>query len=470
MHEAGAAVIAAQLLAFYREPVRFRPRLTHGREPFSGGLLVFRFAQGRFPQAMLRELPAARRESVREAALFFIRQVCLWQGASHYQVLCVPTSARRETIKEHYHGLMALIHPDRQDPGDPHWPAESAQRVNKAYEVLSDDARRREYDAGLHKSTVGSATLEDSLMAAPPPPSPGAFHKPRGTRLARMRKPVLFISLAVSLLFFVQVWWAGEVPGEYSAIPSAAPFELSLQWMREAYSGGQKARPRASGETSPAKREPDEDEPAETSFLTPLWRALSGGTVEPRRPQARQEGVRVAASASVPVVPAADFGSAAPATRDPAPAPRKPAERSAPPRPPERLGQALAVRRAAEGALTAIDMETMVAKVVTHYEAGDADKLLGLYDASSVGLWEAVNLRHDFEEFFRSTRTRRLRLQGVSWDTDSPTARVTGAARLVAEYNDDTGRVERQVSLEMDIVSRDGQPRIARLSLFPHER
>jgi hypothetical protein len=130
----------------------------------------------------------------------------------------------------------------------------------------------------------------------------------------------------------------------------------------------------------------------------------------------------------------------------------------------------LAVRRAAEGALTAIDMETMVAKVVTHYEAGDADKLLGLYDASSVGLWEAVNLRHDFEEFFRSTRTRRLRLQGVSWDTDSPTARVTGAARLVAEYNDDTGRVERQVSLEMDIVSRDGQPRIARLSLFPHER
>lgn len=470
MHEAGAAVIAAQLLAFYREPVRFRPRLTHGREPFSGGLLVFRFAQGRFPQSMMRELPAAKRQSVREAALFFIRQVCLWEGASHYQVLCVPTGARRETIKDHYHGLMALIHPDRQDPGDPHWPAECAQRVNKAYEVLSDDARRREYDAGLHKSTVGSATLEESLMAVPTPPSPGTFHKPRGTRLARMRKPVLFISLAVSLLFFVQVWWAGEVPGEYSAIPSAAPFELSLRWMREAYSPVQKARPQASGENSPAQREPVEDKPAETSLLTPLWKALSGGTAEPRRQHAREESVRVAASVNVPVVPAIVRREAPPVARDPVPAQRKPAERSAPPRPPERVAQAPVERRAAAVPLSAIDMETMVAKVVTHYEAGDVDKLLGLYDASSVGLWEAVNLRHAFEEFFRSTKTRRLRLQGVSWDTDSPTARVTGAARLVAEYNDDSGRVERQVSLDMDIVSRDGQPRIARLSLFPHER
>jgi curved DNA-binding protein CbpA len=475
MHEAGAAVVAAQLLAFYREPVRHRPRLTHGREPFSGGLLVFRFAQGRFPQAMMRELSAAKRDSVREAAVFFVRQVCLWEGASHYQVLCVPTGARRETIKEHYHGLMALIHPDRQDPGGPHWPAEHAQRVNKAYEVLSDDERRREYDAGLHKATVGSATLEDSLMAAPPQPSPGAFHKPPGTRLARMRKPVLFISLAVSLLFFVQVWWAGEIPGEYSAIPSAAPFEMSLRWMREAYSSGQKASPQASGEPSPAKREPHEEKPADTSLLAPLWRTLSRGAGEPprpqapqaRRPQAAEEGVRLAASVSVPVpeVPAA------PIPRKPAErtAPPRPAERSAPPRPTQRIAQA-SVERRADGALSAIDMETLVAKVVTHYEAGDVDKLLGLYDASSVGLWQAMSLRHDFEEFFRSTRTRRLRLQGVSWDTDSPTARVTGAARLVAEYNDDTGRVERQVSLEMDVVSRDGEPRIARLSLFPHER
>ena len=97
-------------------------------------------------------------------------------------------------------------------------------------------------------------------------------------------------------------------------------------------------------------------------------------------------------------------------------------------------------------------------------------KLLGLYDPSSVGLWEAMNLRHDFEAFFGATKTRRLRLRGVSWDTASATAHVKGAATLVAEYHDETGRAERQVSLEMDVVLKNGQPRIARLSLFPHER
>lgn len=454
MQEAGAAIIAAQLLAFYREPVRYRPRLTHGREPFGGGLLVFRFAQGRFPQALMRELPAARREALREAALFFIRQVCLWEGASHYQVLCVAPGARRETIKEHYHALMALIHPDRQEAGASLWPAEYAQRVNKAYEVLSDEARRREYDARLHKETVGSATLAESLMAEPEAPAPGTFPKARHTARARMRKPVLFISLALSLLFFVQVWWAGEVPGEYSAIPSAAPFALSLKWMREAYSGGQKPAP--AKPSVPATVEADESDAKSSSFLAPLWRALTLPPEERDRPPAGGAGPKVAAV----VAPAAPT---APSTRVPE---RIPETASLP----VGVAQAAMNRQATERRLTALEMESMVARVVTYYEAGDTDKLLALYDPSSVGLWEAMNLRHDFEEFFRATKTRRLRLQGVSWDTASATARVKGAARLVAEYHDETGRTERQVPIEMDIVSREGQPRIARLSLFPHER
>jgi curved DNA-binding protein CbpA len=451
MQEAGAAVIAAQLLAFFREPVRYRPRLTHGREPFGGGMFVFRFAQGRFPQALVRDLSAARRESLREAALFFIRQVCFWEGASHYQVLCVAPGARRETIKEHYHGLMALIHPDRQEAGAIHWPAECAPRVNKAYEVLSDDARRREYDAGLHKESVGSATLAESLMAEPQAPAPGTFPKARGTALARMRKPVLFISLALSLLFFVQVWWAGEVPGEYSAIPSIAPFELSLRWMREAYSSGQK--PPAPKQSAPAKRAPEESD-AKTGLLAPLWRALSGPSDARSAPPAGDARVKLAAVA-------------APVEREPQQAPERLPEQASRP-----VGGAQAAmnRQPAERRLTTVEMESMVARLVTYYEAGDTDKLLALYDPSSVGLWEAMSLRHDFEEFFRATRIRRLRLQGVSWDTASATAHVKGVASLVADYHDETGRTERQVAIEMDVVSREGEPRIARLSLFPHER
>lgn len=474
MQEAGAAVVAAQLLAFYREPVRYRPRLTHGREPFGGGLLVFRFAQGRFPQALMRDLPAAGRASLREAALFFIRQVCFWEGASHYQVLCVAPTARRETIKEHYHGLMALIHPDRHEAGAPHWPAECAQRVNKAYEVLGDGARRREYDAGLRKETVGSATLEESLMAAPQAAWPGTFPEARRTRRARMRRPVLFVALALSLLFFVHVWWAGEVPGEAAAIPSTAPFALSLRWMREAYSSGQEPPP--GKQSAPAKATPGEDD-SSNSLLAPLWRALSGTSDERPGPPARDARAKAAAVA-IAVQPDAEKRTSSDPEPAPPPAPKAdpaPSER-VPERMPEKaslpvgVAQAAMNREVTERRFTAVEMESVVARVVTYYEAGDADKLLGLYDPSRVGLWEAMKLRHDFEEFFRATKTRRLRLQGVSWDTASATARVKGAARLVAEYHDEAGKTERQVAIEMDIVSREGQPRIARLSLFPHEK
>ena len=70
------------------------------------------------------------------------------------------------------------------------------------------------------------------------------------------------------------------------------------------------------------------------------------------------------------------------------------------------------------------------APTLTYYEAGDVNKLLGLYDASSVGLWEALNLRNDFEEFFRSTRTRRLRLQGVSVARPGRTSRFATSPAL----------------------------------------
>ena len=63
---AGAAVVAAQLLAFYREPLRHRPRLTHWREPFSGGLLVFRFEDFSDPYYAFRRGEEGARERFEE--------------------------------------------------------------------------------------------------------------------------------------------------------------------------------------------------------------------------------------------------------------------------------------------------------------------------------------------------------------------------------------------------------------------
>ena len=111
----GAAALVPLLLAFLREPARERPRYTAGREAIEGGDHVMRFAQGRFPPHVVARTSPAERIELREAALAFIRQVCLWDNATHYQVLCLRPGARREEVKENYHLLMGLIHPDRRD-------------------------------------------------------------------------------------------------------------------------------------------------------------------------------------------------------------------------------------------------------------------------------------------------------------------------------------------------------------------
>ncbi len=243
MAEGSAAVTAAQLLAFCKDPVRYRPRLTHGREIPAGGLHAFRFAQGKFPNGLLRDLPAPERERLRRAANLYIRQICFWDGATHYQVLCVPKESRRETIKDHYHGLIALIHPDRQEPDSEHWPPEAAHRVNLAYAVLSDEARRAEYDAELHKAALDRRPQEEE---EPPPPRTTSVRVPLHGKFTaarmRLRKPALYGGLAIASLFYLQMWVASQVAGDFSTLQSATPLQLSFQWVRNVFSGVDRPR------------------------------------------------------------------------------------------------------------------------------------------------------------------------------------------------------------------------------------
>ncbi len=480
MHEAGAAVVAAQLLAFYKEPVLYRPRLTHGREPFPGGLHAIRFAQGKFPATLAKERSRVELERLREAAAFFIRQVCLWDGATHYQLLCVPPDARRDAVKDHYHALIALLHPDRSDGAAEHWPAGAAQRANDAYAVLSSDELRRDYDASLRKAATGPGPSAD----AQPGPHTAAVHTPIKSRATaarqRYRRTLLVVSAVVSGLFFANVWWAAQDADGDSALSAATPFELSARWMREALAGNTRPRYMASADavapTSPARAEP-------TGMLAPLWRALSNRAADhlPKPPAPAKVAAPVTPASPTPLPPPAELKLA----QAPSPVPAKPKAAPVPaPAPvvppaaparqePERLAQFApeppAERAAAPaGAITSADMEMLVALLVTYYESGDIDHLLGLHDAASIGVWEALRLRHDFQEFFRLTRTRRLRLNKVSWDVTGLTARVTGEATLVAEYAEEPGKLERVVKLEIEAIARDGHPRITRLTLFPH--
>src|ERR687884_1384244 len=71
----------------------------------------------------------------------------------YYEVLGVGRSATTEEVKRAYRKLALQYHPDR-NPNNPQAEARFKE-VNEAYEVLSDDTKRRQYDTFGHAGTAG---------------------------------------------------------------------------------------------------------------------------------------------------------------------------------------------------------------------------------------------------------------------------------------------------------------------------
>jgi molecular chaperone DnaJ len=76
----------------------------------------------------------------------------------YYEVLGVDRSATRDQIKQAYRRLALQYHPDRNKASDAN---EKFREIAEAYAVLSDDAKRREYDATGHAGVSERWTTED---------------------------------------------------------------------------------------------------------------------------------------------------------------------------------------------------------------------------------------------------------------------------------------------------------------------
>jgi curved DNA-binding protein CbpA len=72
-----------------------------------------------------------------------------------YKVLGLPREATQDDIRKAHRELVRKYHPDAS-PGD-HSSEERFREVQRAYEVLSDPQKRREYDKTLSTSTTSSS-------------------------------------------------------------------------------------------------------------------------------------------------------------------------------------------------------------------------------------------------------------------------------------------------------------------------
>lgn len=116
---------------------------------------------------------------------------------THYDTLKIATDAPAEVIRAAYRALAQRYHPDR-NPGDV-GAAQTMQALNDAYAVLSDPARRDEYDASIARRTVvvpGGAGRAQAARAHAAYRAVATPDAPATSRRAR-RRPLWQPALAV---------------------------------------------------------------------------------------------------------------------------------------------------------------------------------------------------------------------------------------------------------------------------------
>ncbi|MEV4560647.1 J domain-containing protein [Kitasatospora sp. NPDC049285] len=89
-------------------------------------------------------------------------------STDYYAVLGVRPDADLVTIRRAYRAAVRHAHPDGRPEGDATRAHDDMVRINQAWEILSDPAKRADYDA----STTSSAGSRPKPPPPPPPPAP----------------------------------------------------------------------------------------------------------------------------------------------------------------------------------------------------------------------------------------------------------------------------------------------------------
>ncbi|MDO8862430.1 DnaJ domain-containing protein [Haliea sp. E1-2-M8] len=148
-------------LAFYRAPGQYA-QLRDARVPLPAGVteLLAAHAHALAPE-QIDDTAARLGSSPQEchaAVIFFIKQALLEARGDYYRTLGVARDADSALIRQHYHYLIRLFHPDR-DLDSEGWETLYAPAINEAWNQLRTPAKRGSYDAGLPPPDAFDAVL-----------------------------------------------------------------------------------------------------------------------------------------------------------------------------------------------------------------------------------------------------------------------------------------------------------------------
>ena len=80
---------------------------------------------------------------------------------NYYELLQVDKNASLEIINRTYKFLVKKYHPDLQEEGKKEEYEEIIKKINEAYEVLSNEEKRKEYDTSLEQTTISKEDFEN---------------------------------------------------------------------------------------------------------------------------------------------------------------------------------------------------------------------------------------------------------------------------------------------------------------------
>lgn len=492
-------------LAFYRAPGQYA-QLRDARVPLPAGVteLLAAHAHALAPEQI--DDTAARLDSspeeCRAAVTFFIKQALLEARGDYYRILGVARDADSALIRQHYHYLIRLFHPDR-DLDSEGWETLYAPTINEAWNQLRTPAKRSQYDASLPQPDAFDAVLAQgrdagSSTAAVARPAENRPAAGPWTGILAGLSPRIVLSLVFGLPLLLVLLWllakpapqdlrisahelaliapqtAATDPGPAPAVAAEPPAAPPPAGQGEGASEGAAPVSDAATRTAPRRATSAELEQqvrerlasATSAVLGP--RAATGTASESAAPApaAALQSTEPALAPEQAADAAPEFESTALAqlesNRDAGPELGR--EATAPPPAP-----AAASQLAADSRLPALDgaqLGAVVAAFARSYEAGDAQNFSALFaeNADTSDAQGRDEIRDLYQGFFARPETREIRFGRMLWEYYSPfRSRGTGPIQVTTMPLDGGKPASGELMITLEVEQTAAGPAIVAL-------